>query len=149
MRTLPVIGLVLALSAAATAQSVRPERWDVTSTVAELTIPGAPGFLLKMAKGRSRAEHKCVAPGAGIAALLVPDPKAKCRIDSQQIANGRYAQVLVCPQKKGAPMTIRRAGTYDANGFAGRAEANGQTPKGASRIVLDQRAARVAGTCPG
>jgi hypothetical protein len=139
--------LLVALPAVGIAQSPPPERWDVTSTVVDLTIPGAPGFLLRMAKGKSRAEHKCVAPGPTVAALLAPDPKAQCTVDRQQIANGRYVQVLTCPQKKGAPMQIQRTGTYDASGFAGRAELNGQTPKGAMHIVLDQRAARVAGKC--
>ena len=78
-------------------------------------------------------------------ALLAPDPKARCRVDSQRVADGRYAQALTCPQKKGEPMRIVRAGTYNAAGFVGRATVAGTTPKGPLSIVLDQRAARVGG----
>ncbi|KQT33762.1 hypothetical protein ASG29_04425 [Sphingomonas sp. Leaf412] len=119
----------------------------MTSTVVDLTVPGAPGFLLKMAKGKSRKEHKCLAPGQGIAAVLAPDPKAQCRIERQETTDGRYSQALLCPQKKGEPMRVVRSGTYDDRGFAGRAEMTGRTAKGAMRVLLDQRAARVGGTC--
>ena len=149
MRSLTPFALLLLLPAMGSAQSLAQERWDVTSTVVDLTVPGAPGFLLRMAKGKSRAEHKCVAPGQSVAALLTPDPKARCRVDRQQIADGRYTQALTCPQKNGAPMQVSRAGTYTAGGFVGRAEMTGQTAKGRMNVVLDQRAARVVGSCTG
>ena len=147
MRSRTLAVLLLAVPTAGFAQSSAPVRWDVTSTVVDLTIPGAPGFMLRMAKGKSRAEKKCVPAGQSIAAVLAPDPKAKCRVDSQQVADGRYSQVLSCPQRKGDPMRVTRSGTYDANGFAGRADMTGQTPKGPMKIALTQRAARVAGKC--
>lgn len=135
--------VLLAGSAGAAAQSVAPGRWDVTSTVVDLTAPGVPGFLVRMMRGKSKAEHKRLSAGQGIEALIAPDPKAQCRIDSQRIENGRYTQMLTCPQKKGEPIHIARNGTYDQNGFVGRASAAGTTAKGAMRIVLAQRAARV------
>jgi hypothetical protein len=134
---------LLLLPATATAQSVSPGAWDVTSKVVEIAIPGMPGFLARMARGKSRAEHKRVAAGEGIEALLAPDPKAKCRIDRQTVAAGRYEQALTCPQKKGEPMHIVRTGSYDATGFVGRATVTGTAPKGPMRILLDQRATRV------
>ncbi|WBH15884.1 DUF3617 domain-containing protein [Sphingomonas radiodurans] len=147
MRILILSALLLTLPAVGSAQSSMPERWDVTSTVVDMVVPGGPGFVLRMAKGKSRAEQKCVAAGHTVAALLTPDPKAQCRIDKQQIADGRYAQTLSCPRKRGGPMQVTRSGTYNASGFVGRAEMTGETPKGAMRVVLDQRAARVAGKC--
>lgn len=127
------------------AQAVAPGRWDVTSTVVDLAVPGMPGFMMRMVRGKSRAEHRRLSPGQGVEALLAPDPKAGCRVDAQRIADGRYAQTLTCPQKHGEPMRIARAGSYDAGGFAGRAIVTGTTPKGALAITLDQRAARVGG----
>jgi len=144
MRRLLAAALVL-LPAAAEAQSLQPGAWDVTSKVVDLTVPGVPGFLARMARGKSKAEHKRLAAGQSVEALLAPDPKARCRVDSQRVADGRYAQALTCPQKKGEPMHIMRAGTYDATGFVGRATVAGTTPKGQMNIVLDQRAARVGG----
>ncbi|MEG8042576.1 DUF3617 family protein [Sphingomonas sp. LR59] len=111
--------------------------------MADIAIPGAPGFILRMMRGKSKAEHKRLPRAQGVEALLVPDPKAGCRVDSQRIADGRYAQALTCPQKRGEPMQIARAGTYDGNGFVGQATVTGTTPKGAMRIVLNQRAARI------
>jgi hypothetical protein len=146
LRLTPLAFLAM-LPVVCAAQSPGPERWDVASTVVDLRVPGAPGFLLRMAKGKSRAEHKCVAAGPTVAALLAPDPKAQCRIDKQQIADGRYTQTLTCQQKRGAPLQVSRAGTYSASGFVGHAEMTGQTPKGAMSIVLSQRATRVAGKC--
>lgn len=147
MRQILLFAALVGAPAISSAQSVETERWDVTSKVVDLVVPGAPGFLLRMAKGKSRAERKCVAATPSAATLLAPDPKAQCRIDKQQIADGRYLQVLGCPQKRGAPMHVIRTGTYDASGFTGRAEMTGQTPKGAMRVLLDQRATRVAGKC--
>ena len=144
MRALLAIMLTVIPSLAA-AQAVSPGAWDVTSTVVELSVPGVPGFLQRMARGKAKAEHKRLSTGQGVAELLAPDAKAKCRVDSQSIAEGRYAQGLTCPQKRGEPVRIVRTGTYDATGFAGRAIGTGTTPKGALRIALDQRAARVGG----
>ncbi|MBA2935211.1 DUF3617 family protein [Sphingomonas sp. CGMCC 1.13654] len=151
MRTLTAIVLLL-LPGAAGAQAVQSGPWDVTSTAVSLDIPGAPAFLLRMMKGKSKSERKCVSPVQavdGVAALLAPDPKAQCHVDSQQIAGGLYHQALTCPQKQGPPIRITRSGTYDAAGFTGRLDMGGQTPKGAMSIVLDQKAVHAAGTCRG
>ena len=136
---------VLSMSVAAAAQTLQPGDWDVRSTVVQLAVPGVPGFLQRMARGRSKAERKRLAVGQGVEALLAPDPKANCRVESQRVADGRYSQTLLCPQKKGEPMRVSRAGTYDGSGFAGRATVSGTTPKGPITIVLDQRAARLRG----
>ncbi|WP_242140346.1 DUF3617 family protein [Sphingomonas sp. TREG-RG-20F-R18-01] len=149
-KSLLLLGLVV--PGISSAQSIAPGRWDVVSTATDLDIPGAPGFLLRMMKGRSKAEHKCVSAEqakAGVAALLAPDPKAHCHVDSVQIDKGRFTQVLSCPQKQGAPLKVSRSGTYDLAGFAGQAQMSGVTPKGAMRIRLEQRAAHLAGACRG
>lgn len=127
------------------AQGVEAGTWDVTSKVVEFSVPGVPGFIARMIRGKSKAEHKRLGAGDGLAVLLAPDPKARCRIDDQRVADGRYAQTLTCPQKQGEPMHIVRAGTYGTGGFSGQAIVTGSTPKGAVRIVLDQRAERVGG----
>jgi hypothetical protein len=96
-----------------------------------------------MMKGKSKSERKCISSElatTGVAVLLAPDPKAQCHTDVQQIAGGRYGQALTCPQKQGPPISITRTGTYNASGFAGRLDMGGQTPKGAMRITLDQKA---------
>ncbi len=151
IRTLIGVALLL-LPGAVAAQAIQPGPWNITSTAVTLDIPGAPGFLLRMMKGRSKSERKCVPSeqaSNGVAALLVPDPKARCHVDSQQIANGAYHQALTCPQKQRPPIRITRSGTYDASGFAGRLTMEGQTPKGAMHIVLDQKAVHAAGICRG
>ena len=138
-----LFAVALAMPPVATAGPlVQPGAWDVKSKLVDLTIPGAPSFLVRIALGKTKAERKKIAAGQGIEALLAPDPKAQCRIESQTVANGRYAQTLACPQKKGAPMRIVRVGSYDTTGFVGQAIVTGTTPKGALRIVLDQRASR-------
>ena len=89
-----------------TAQALAPGDWDIKSTVVTLAVPGLPGFIQRMAKGRTKAERKRLVAEQGIEALLAPDPKATCRIDSQHVAQGRYNQVPTCPQKKGQPMQV-------------------------------------------
>ena len=131
------------LPATAPAHAIRPGAWDVTSTVVEFSVPGVPGFLQRMARGKTKAENKRLAPRQGVEALLAPDPKANCRIDNQTVAEGRYTQTLTCPQKRGGPMQISRVGTYDATGFVGRATVTGAVQGGTLTIVLDQRALRV------
>jgi hypothetical protein len=135
--------MLVGLATTATAQVVQPGDWDITSKVVDLTVPGVPGFLLRMMKGKSKTERKHLSSGQGIETLLMPDPKARCRIDSQRVADGRYAQSLSCPQKKGDWIRISRTGTYDATGYTGRATVAGMTPKGALNIVLDQRATHI------
>jgi hypothetical protein len=140
----------LVLPATALAQAIPAGKWDVTSTAVDLDIPGAPSFLLRMLKGRSKSERKCVSAeqaSTGVAALLAPDPKAQCKVGSLQISDGRYRQALTCPQKSGPPIQITRSGTYDALGFAGHLEMAGQAPKGPMHITLEQKATHVAGIC--
>ena len=142
--------VLLLLGAAADVRPIAVGRWDVTSTAVALDIPGVPAFLVRMMKGRAKTEYKCVAVDqaeTGVAALLAPDPKAHCQVESLQAAAGRYAQTLSCPQKQGAPFRIDRTGTYDATGFTGRLHLAGQTPKGPMSITLDQKATHVAGAC--
>lgn len=142
--------LLLLYPTTATAQAIQPGNWDVKSTAVDLVVPGTAGFLLRMMKGKSKTEHKCVAPDqarAGISALLAPDPKSKCRVESSHIADGRIAQVMVCPQKEGGTFRVARQGSYSATGFTARMIMSGQTPKGASRIVVDQTATRTAPAC--
>ncbi len=140
-RFLPL--LLASAPAVAAAQAAQPGAWDVTSKVVDLTVPGVPGFIARMVRGQSKAEHRRLAAGEGAEALLAPDPKAHCRVDSQRIADGRYSQALSCPRKNGEPLRIARAGTYTAAGFVGRATLSGATPKGAMSVTLDQRAVRV------
>jgi hypothetical protein len=121
-----------------------PGAWDVRSKLVDLTIPGVPSFFVRMARGKTKVEHKQISAGQGIEALLAPDPKAQCRIESQTVTNRHYAQTLTCPQKKGGPMRIVRLGSYNATGFAGQAVVTGSTPNGTLRIVLDQQASHVA-----
>ena len=134
--------MLAGLAAPAAAQAVQPGAWDVTSTVIDLSVPGVPGFLQRMVRGKSKAEHKRLTAGQDVGALLAPDPNARCRVDSQTVEAGRYAQSLTCPQKKGDPLRIVRTGTYDARGFAGQATVTGVTPKGPLSIALAQHAAR-------
>lgn len=120
------------------------------STAVDLTIPGAPGFLVRMMRGKSRTEHKCLIPeqaSAGIASLFVPKPEAKCRVERAQIAGGRIDHVMFCPQKQGEPLRVERAGVYTASGFTARMTMAGRTLKGPMRIVADQVGTRTAPTC--
>ena len=135
---------LLLLPSPVVAQALQPGAWNVTSTVVDLTIPGIPGFMQRMIKGKSKAERKHLSAGQGVEALLAPDPKARCHVDDQKVADGHYAQTLSCPQKKGDAMHIVRVGTYSADGFSGRATVRGTTAKGPISIVLDQRARRKA-----
>ena len=143
MKVLPA--LLILSPVAATAQAIPPGDWNVTSRIVDLTMPGVPGFVARMIRGKSTTEHKRLTAGQGTEALLAPSPKARCRIEQQRIADGRYAQTLSCPQKHGEPMHVERTGTYDASGFVGRATVTGTMRKRAVTIVLDQRAAPAGG----
>lgn len=142
-KTALLASLLFASSPAAAGPALSPGRWDVTTTVVEASLPGVPGFLVRMIRGKSKAEHKRLSAGQGVEALIAPDPKAQCRIDSQSVADGRYAQTLSCPQKKGEPLRISRVGRYDGHGIVGTAAVAGSSPKGQMSMTLSQRALRV------
>jgi hypothetical protein len=135
--------LVLPSAAIAGDQVLAPGSWDVTSTTVDMSVPGMPAFLARMMQGKSKTEHKRLSAGQGMEALIAPDPKARCHVDVQHLAQGKYEQVLTCPQKRGEPVHVTRAGTYDTTGFVGRATVTRTTSKGPMRIVLNQRAKRV------
>ncbi len=150
MRHPVLLSALLLLPAAASAQALPPGAWAITSTAVELVIPGAPGFILRMMRGKSKTERKCLPPeqaSSGVAALFVPKPEARCTVERAQFAGGRIDHVMSCPQKKGPPMRIVRAGSYGATGFTARMTMTGETDKGAMRIVADQVAARTGPVC--
>jgi hypothetical protein len=136
--------LVALPSAALSAdQAFAPGSWEITSTTVVMSVPGLPGFVARMMQGKSKAERKRLSAGQGVEVLLTPDPKARCHVDVQHVADGKYDQALTCPQKRGEPVSVARVGTYDKSGFAGRATVTGTTTEGPMRIVLNQRAVRV------
>jgi hypothetical protein len=135
--------LILLPAAAAADQGLAPGKWDVTSTTVEMSVPGLPGFIARRMQGKSKVERKRLSAGQGVEALIAPDPKAQCRVEVQHVGAGKFDQTLTCPQKRGEAVHVTRAGTYDATGFVGRTTVTGTTAKGAMRIVLNQRAARV------
>ena len=142
--------LLAFMPSALTAQAVSPGNWDVKSTAVELVVPGTPGFMLRMMKGRSKTDYKCLVPEqarTGAAALFSPDPKAKCIIERSSVAGGHVDQVMMCPQKKGDPVRVTRTGTYNGTSFTARLIMSGQTPKGPSRIVVDQAGTHTAAKC--
>ncbi|MGW8281601.1 hypothetical protein ACWGK7_19185 (plasmid) [Sphingomonas aurantiaca] len=69
----------------------------MTSKAVDLTVPGVPGFILQMMKGKSRAERKHLSSWLGIEGLLMRAP----RIDGQCVADGRYTQTLKLLAKEG------------------------------------------------
>ena len=145
LRTLAAAFIMLPSAALAADLALAPGKWDVTSTTVEMSVPGVPGFIARIMTGKSKTEHKRLSAGQGVEALIAPDPKARCRVNVRHVADGKYEQVLTCPQKRGEPVHVTRSGTYDKTGFVGRATVTGTTSKGPMRIVLSQRAVRVGG----
>lgn len=143
LRFFAAILVLLPTASLAADQALPTGRWGITSTTVEMSVPGLPGFVARMMRGKSKTELKRLSVGQGVTALIAPDPKAGCHIDSQQIAEGTYSQTLSCPQKRGEPIRVTRAGSYDRSGFSGQAVVTGTTPKGPMRISLSQRAARL------
>jgi hypothetical protein len=143
LRSLAAALVMLPTAGIAADQAFAPGSWNVISTTVDLSVPGLPGFIARMMNGKSKTEYKRLSAGQGVEALIAPDPKARCRVEVQHVADGKYNQELTCPQKRGEPVHVFRAGSYDNTGFVGRATITGMTPKGPMRIVLNQRAARV------
>ncbi|WP_076072788.1 DUF3617 domain-containing protein [Sphingomonas montana] len=146
-----LLSMLLLAPAALPAQPIAPGRWDVKSTGVDLVIPGTPAFMLRMLRGRSQTEKKCLLPAqaqGGIAALLVPKPDARCQVERAVAAGGRIDHVMLCPQKDGAPLRIVRAGIYTPAGFTLHMTMTGTTPKGPMRIVADQVATHAGPKCP-
>lgn len=142
--------LFLLAPAALPAQAIAPGRWDVVSRAVDLAIPGTPGFLLSMARGKSRTENKCLTPdqaATGIAALLVPRVQANCTVQRAVVADGRIDHAMLCPQKGGTPLAVVRTGRYTPAGFALRMTMTGSTPKGPMHIVADQTAVHAGAKC--
>lgn len=124
--------------------------WDVKSTAVDLVVPGTPGFVLRMMRGKSKVDHKCIAPEqakAGLAAVLSPDAKAKCQVESLTVSGDRFEQAVNCPSKDNGTLHIVRSGTFTADSYTARMTMTGQSAKGATRVVIDQLAKRTAQAC--
>ena len=143
LRSFAAALVMLPTAGIAADQAFAPGSWDVTSTTVDMSVPGLPGFIARMMRGKSKTEHKRLSTGQGIEALIAPDPKARCHVEVQRVVDGKYNQALTCPRKRGEPVHVSRAGSYDRTGFVGQATITGMTSKGPMRIVLNQRAARV------
>ncbi|WP_375429106.1 DUF3617 domain-containing protein [uncultured Sphingomonas sp.] len=142
-RQLAAALFLLPCATLAAAPALAPGSWAITSTTVAMSVPGLPRFMARMMEGKSKTHRKRLLAGHGMEALIAPDPKERCHIDVQRVADGKYNQTLTCPQKRGQPVQVVRSGTYDGTGFVGRATVTGTTAKGSMRIVLNQRATRV------
>ena len=119
MRTLLLIGFVAAgASTVAFAQMVRPGKWQTTSTITAVDMPGAPPQVAAMMKGRPTTVTSCVTPEQA-----AKDPRAlmgadkSCKVQNYSMAGGRLSATMVC-QQRGSTVTVATAGTFTPTAYS-------------------------------
>ena len=140
---------LLLLPAAAADDAIRPGAWQLTSRVSDAAVPGVPGFLVNMVVKRPKVEEKCVIPDAldpGMSRLLAPNPIGKCVLERNDVADGRFVQVMTCPFRVTGPLRVVRVGSYDRTSYRADVTMTGVEKKNA-RIVATMEAKATGKGC--
>lgn len=141
----------VASKVAASGIRLDPGRWEATSQVEKIDMPGiTPQVREMMNKSMSKTSFaSCLTPAqaAKPEAGFFQNKGDNCKFNSFSMENGKIDGVLVCSgaQQK---QTMTMSGTYSPDAYSMHIEINGDTPRGAMSMAVSTSAKQV-GKCRG
>ena len=132
------IMLLLGLASAANAESpVTPGKWQTTTMIESMSMPGMPPEMAKRMMGKPMSATICITPKEAAAGPrdVIGKSNGACRYRSFAAAAGRIKGVMEC--KTGAPTSqvIAISGTYSPVAYDIRSKMSGGAVQSVSRTV--------------
>ena len=133
-----VLGLALGLAGAASAESpVTPGKWQTTTTVESMVMPGMPADMSKRMAGKPMSATMCITPQRAAAGPrdVIGKTNGACRYRSFVATAGRITAVMECKSGSGGPMTIAIDGSYSPTAYTIRSRMSGGAMQSTSRTT--------------
>ncbi len=136
-----LFALLAAVPALAAAQSVTPGKWEITTTVQSMEMPGAPPGIAAMMKGRPiRVTHCLTAEEAAKGPQEMMKSRKECQFTRYSMSGGKLSSEMVCRQG-GGTMTATSTGSFSPTDFttSGRSVMTGSQPMTLTATTVGHR----------
>jgi hypothetical protein len=131
--------LVLGLSSAASAAEspVTPGKWQTTTMIESMTMPGMPPEMSKRMVGKPMSATYCITPKDAAAGPrdVIGKSNGACRYRSFAAAAGRISAVMECKAGGDGPQVIAISGSYSPTGYDIRSKMSGGVMQSVSRTM--------------
>lgn len=133
-----IMPLVLGLASAASAESpVTPGKWQTTTMIESMTMPGMPPEMAQRMAGKPMSATICITPKDAAAGPrdLIGKSNGACRYRSFNAAAGRISAVMECQAGTPTPQVIAIEGSFSPTGYDIRSRMSGGAMQSTSRTV--------------
>jgi hypothetical protein len=130
--------LILGLATAAKAESpVTPGKWQTTTMVESMSMPGMPPEMAKRMMGKPMNATICITPKEAAAGPrdVIGKSNGACRYRSFAAAAGRINAVMECKTGAPTPQLIAVSGTYSPVAYDIRSKMSGGAMQSVSRTM--------------
>jgi hypothetical protein len=120
MRAIVLLTIAGAAQAADAAESpVTPGKWQTTTTVESMTMPGVPPEMTRSMMGKPISVTVCISPEEAAAGPrdVIGKTNGACRYRSFSAAAGRINAVMECKAGSATPQVIEMAGSYSPTSY--------------------------------
>lgn len=137
MRATVVLMLGLASTASAAESPVTPGKWQTTTTIETMAMPGMPPEISKRMMGRPMTVTACITPKDAAAGPrdVIGKSNGACRYRNFAAAAGRISGVMECKTGAPTPQVIAISGTFSPTGYDIRSKMSGGAMQSTSRTV--------------
>lgn len=130
--------LMLGLASAASAESpVTPGKWQTTTKVESMTMPGMPPEMARRMMGKPMSATICITPKQAAAGPrdVIGKSNGACRYRSFAATAGRINAVMECKTGGDGPQVIAISGTYSPVAYDIRSRMSGGVMQSVSRTM--------------
>jgi hypothetical protein len=130
--------LMLGLASAASAENpVTPGKWQTTTTVESMSMPGMPPEMAKRMMGKPMSATICITPKDAAAGPrdVIGKSNGACRYRSFAAVAGRINAVMECKAGAPTPQVIAISGSYSPTGYDIRSRMSGGAVQSVSRTL--------------
>lgn len=137
MRASFMLLLGLATAAGAANSPVTPGKWQTTTTVESMTMPGMPPEMAKRMMGKPMSATICITAKEAAAGPrdVIGKSNGACRYRSFSAAAGRISAVMECKTDAPTPQQIAIAGSYSPSAYDIRSKMSGGAVQSVSRTM--------------
>jgi len=126
MRVMVIVGgIMMAGAASAADMPVTPGKWQITTTVESMSMPGLPPSVAASMLKKPIVVSSCVSADAAANGPrdLIAKTNGSCRYTRYNISGGRIDAAMQCTGA--GPQTIAIAGTFTADAYDIRSQMSG------------------------
>lgn len=130
--------LVLGLASVASAESpVTPGKWQTTTMIESMSMPGMPPEMSKRMMGKPISATVCITPEQAAAGPrdMIGKSNGACRYRSFSAVAGRISGVMECKTGTPTPQVIAVSGTYSPIAYDIRSKMSGGAMQSSSRTM--------------